>query len=331
MKPRIIFLILLGFILSACQEVKSSTQASATTNPPTLLPTTKTSIPSPTIISPTNKPTYTQPPTPTAEPTLSPLDNASKVLTELSIDETQDYSPNGFCEWKRIIAWPYLEAAQLKYNNQFFTYVTVNCGGQYDPWVLVEKWAEAGLGYPLTSLLGWSVNGKYAYMYDAHIPDGCQVIGGFGQDLRQVDLNTGAIKSFPITWTGGMALSPDSSKVIYYDREPAEVGIYDLSTQMEQRIGFDLPNGLESWFAGDFTWSPDGKSAIFIIEYGDGCFPSGVSLRMVDPQANKVTTLLERENQTLSIIEWSNPNKILISIDKEQQVLDLMTGKLSAP
>lgn len=330
MKPRIFILILAVLLLSACQTEKNLSQTPSPNNPTTVNQETKTPIPSHTNITPTKILTFTQPPTATVKPTISPLDIADKVLTELSIDETHDYSPNGFCEWKRIVASS-LGEISYKYNNQFFTYVTVNCGNQDKPWVLVEKWTEQGLGYPLTSLLGWSVDGRYTYFYDRIIPDGCQPIGGFGQDLRQVDLNNGAIKSFPIIWTGGMALSPDSSKVIYYDRQSAEVGIYDLSIQTEQRIGFDLPSGLESWFAGDFTWSPDGKSAIFIIEYGDGCFPTGVSLRMVDPQANIVTTLLERENQTLSIIEWSNPNKILISIDKEQQELDLMTGKLSPP
>jgi hypothetical protein len=329
MKPRIFILVFAVLFCSACQPVKKPSQATLPTNPTTILPATKTPIPSQTIIPPTKLPTYTLPP---PLPTISPLDIARTILTELSIEETNDYSPpNGFCKWQRIIAWPISEAAQLKYNNQYYTYVTLNCGGLDKPWVLVDKWTEAGLGYPLTSLLSWSVDGQYLYFYDQIIPDGCQPIGGFQQDLRQADLKTRAIQSFPITWTGGMTISPDSSKVIYYDRQVVDVGIYDLSEQQEQRISFDIPPGLESWFAGDFTWSPDGKSAIFIIEYGDGCFPSGASLRRVDPQANKIMTLLERENTDLSIIGWNEPNKVLISIDHEQQLLDPITGILSTP
>ena len=148
MKPRILFLILAALLLSACQAVKNTTQTSLPTIPLTLLPATKTPIPSQTNIPPTKLPTYTLPP---PRPTLSPLDIASTILTELSIDETHDSSPNRYCVWKRIIAWPYSEAAQLKYNNQYFTYVVVNCGNQDKPWILVEKWTEAGLGYPLTS------------------------------------------------------------------------------------------------------------------------------------------------------------------------------------
>jgi len=107
------------------------------------------------------------------------------------------------------------------------------------------------------------------------------------------------------------------------------VVIYNLLDQQEQRIAFDIPSGLNSWDAGDFTWSLDGQKIIFIIDYGDACFLSGASVRLVDIQTNKVITLLERENQTLSIVEWSESNKILLSIDNDQQILDLATGNVS--
>ncbi len=204
MKKRILFLILAGLLLSACQAVKNTTQTSLPTSPVTLISATKTPDPSQTNIHPTKMLTYI---VSTPSLTLSPLDIASTILTELSIDETRDFSPNGYCVWKRIMAWPYSETAQLKYNNQYFTYVEVICGNQDKPWILVKKWAEMGLGYPLTSLLSWSFDSQYLYYYDRIIPDGCQPIGEFQQNLRQVNLNNGEIQSFPITWTGGMALS----------------------------------------------------------------------------------------------------------------------------
>jgi hypothetical protein len=195
----------------------------------------------------------------------------------------------------------------------------------------VDKWGEAGLGYPLPDLLGWSADGKYAYFYNSIIPDGCQPIGGFQQDLRQVDLTMGNIRSIPISWTGGMALSPDSTKVIYYDRQKAEVGIYDLAIQEEQRIPFELPKGMEDWFAGDFTWSPDGQMAVFIIRYGDACGPSGDYLRLVDLQMYNVRTLLKKENQSISIVEWTEKDRVLITIEGEKWWLDPASGSLSAP
>ena len=122
MKARLLCTIIIVLILSACEDLRTTTQAPITTAASTLLPT-KTPIPGPKNIIPTRIPTYTP------RPTLNPLDIAKTVLTELSIDETHDPSPNGYCEWKRIIASSSGEISD-KYNNQFFTYVTVTCANK---------------------------------------------------------------------------------------------------------------------------------------------------------------------------------------------------------
>ena len=36
------------------------------------------------------------------------------------------------------------------------------------------------------------------------------------------------LRPIRITWTGGMVLSPDTTKVVYYDHQKTEVGVYDL-------------------------------------------------------------------------------------------------------
>jgi len=328
MKYNFFTFILFALLIAACRPA-------VPTSTPTFTPN-DTATPAATL-APTL--TATQPP-PTATvvkilstPTSSPLDIAGQVLTELSIDTEIKYSPDrGIKEWQRLMAYPTTESAGRKYGSQFFAYVTLhNALPEDKTWVLVDKWQEWGFGYPIPELLGWSADNQSLYFYDAHIPDGCQPPGGFQADLRQVDLATGGIHPIPISWTGGIALSPDTTRVIYYDHETTEVGVYDIIAQQEKRIPFELPTGLEYWYAGDFTWSPDGQSAIFIIQYGDPCFPSGYSLRRVYFQLDEITTLLEVENQFLSIVGWSQPDKVLVSIDNVQQVLDPVTGKLSMP
>ena len=328
MKYNFFAFILAALLIAACHPVVSTSNPTFTPNHTATPPATT----APTV-------TATHPP-PTATvvkilstPTSSPLDIAGQVLTELSIEKETKYSPDqGIKEWQRLMAFPTTESAGRKYGSQFFTYVTLhNALPEDKTWVLVENWQEWGFGYPVPNLLGWSVNGKYLYFYDSLIPDGCQPLGGFQRDLRQVDLSTGTIHPFAISWTGGMALSPDSTRVIYYERQSAEVGIYDLFGQKEQRIPIDLPEGLQDWEAGDFTWSPDGGSAVFIIQYGDACLPTGASLRRVDLGTSEVTTLLERQKQFLSILSWSQPDKVLVSIDKVPQMLDPVTGKQVTP
>lgn len=320
-------IILIALALVACGAATSAPSPSATEINTVASTTSPTDTPVPSTRTPTATPTRY--PTSTPQPTLSPQEVASTIIAEMDIEETHAYSPNGMCTWKRIVAWN-ITAAE-KYNGQFYTYVTAECANQDKPWVLVSRWTDQGLGYPLSSLLGWSVDGKYVYTYDAIIPDGCQPLGGFQENLQQADLDTGELRSIPLTWTGGMALSPDASKVIYYDMRTAEVGVYGFATNKEQLISFELPKSIESWFAGDFTWSLDGKWVLFIIQYGDACFPTGVSLRLVNIEAGNVTLVFERTGQILSIDQWAEPERALISIDGEKYALNPFTGSLTTP
>lgn len=305
----------LAVFLVACQQV-SPTLGSSLTRSPVETSTKAPPTPTPTRISPS------------LTPTLSPLYIASSVLTELSIAKTREFSPNGHCLWEQLLAFSTSEATARKYDNQFFTYVKVTCEQE---WVLVEEWKEQNLGYSIPELLGWSVDGAYVYFYDAVIPDGCQPLGGFQQNLRQVELATGAIRAIPLTWRGGMALSPDSTRLVYYEQESMEVGVYNLVSEEDQRIHFELPKQMEYWYAGNFTWSPDGQSALFVIRYGDPCFPTGSSIRRVDIQMNNVSTLVDNNDPTLFIVEWTNPDRVLISSEGQKLWLGPLSGSLEVP
>lgn len=311
MKLSVYLIILVALFLVACQQVRPTLSPSVT-QPPTKSPETPT--PTRTRSSPA--------------PTLNPREIASLVLAELSINNTRDLSPNGRCVWEQLLAFSISEAAQRKYDSKFFTFVKVTCGKE---WVLVQEWKEQNLGYSIPELLGWSVDGKYVYFYDAIIPDGCQPLGGFQEKFRQVELASGNIRAIPLSWTGGMALSPDSTKLVYYDWESVEVGVYNLVTHEDHRIPFELPEQMEYWYAGNFTWSPDGQSALFVINYGDPCVPSGNSIRRVDIQKNDVSTVVESKDQTLSIVEWTEPDRVLISREESNLWLDPVSGSLQVP
>jgi hypothetical protein len=334
MKLHCVYLTLLVMILAACQGPKTTIPASVLPSSATSIVTKSTPTSSiftqipeglDTPVSPTKIPTYTpQPP----KPTLSSQEIAGSILKELNIDKEWKPSLNGMCTWERLLGFTNTEAATLKYNNQIFEYVTVICGPEPQNMVLMDEWSEGGLGYAIPALLGWSADGKYLYFYDSHIPDGCQPPGGFQQNVRQVNLTNGIIISIPITLTGGIVLSPSTTKLAYYDHQSVKVGIYNIETEIEQRIPFELPQGIEYWYAGNFTWSPDEQNVLFIIQYGNPCVPTGESLRRVNLAHNQIVTLLERENQTISIIEWKDINHVLISIDGKEYWLDPMSGEV---
>jgi hypothetical protein len=274
---------------------------------------------------------------PTQSPPPDPLITARQVLTELEIDITTWYSPDDLWEVKRVLAHPISDASQLKYDNQFYTYYKITCQGpSCSPvsgieHVLVDEWNPGELGYAIPETLGWSGGERFFYFYDSIIPDGCQPLGGFQDNLRRVDLHSGDVDTIPVEMTGGLSLSPDSQYASFYDKEEMEIGIFDLENHEEKRIPFELPPEVEDWFAGNFTWSPDGKSFLFIIKYGDACFPSGTSIRRVDLQANRLHTLLDEDGLLYGIIDWSDPNRVLLAGEGgEEWWLDPFTGRLMA-
>lgn len=353
MKVNLYIIFLFALFLHACKPVKhtpSPTSEELQRNPSATLafteiytntPQTPANTDAPGLqeksISPTETATNTpRAPTPTRvrpspTATLSPQEIAGSILKELNIDKEWKPSPNGMCIWERLLGFTNTEAASSKYDNQIFEYVTMTCGPEPKKWILMDEWSEGGLGYAIPALLGWSADGKYVYFDDAIIPDGCQPLGGFQQNLRRADLTNGDTLSIPIDWTGGITLSPDSTKLVYYDWEKVEVGIYDLVTQEEQRIPFELPEKMEYWYAGNFTWSPDGQSVLFVIDYGDPCFRTGGSIRRINIQKNEVITLLEKDGQTFRIVEWTELDRVLISDAERKWWLNPVSGSLETP
>ncbi|OGN75731.1 MAG: hypothetical protein A2X25_02905 [Chloroflexi bacterium GWB2_49_20] len=266
MKISTVFLTLFTFALVGCNPISPTPDLAATIELP--LRSTSTLYPSATIPSPTS--------------TLSPFDIASAVFSDLSVEKQTFYSPDGRCAWERLQAWSIKDFARQKYDNQFFIRATVNCvRGEWNEevnWVLVNEWKEQGLGYSIPDLLGWSADGKFLYFYDSIIPDGCQPIGGFQDNIRQVELDTGIIRSLLLGLKSGVSLSPDATRLVYYDGQKADVGSYDIVSDEVQHIPFTIPDKVDYWWVGDFTWSPDGQIVLFVIIYGDPCYPTGTSI-----------------------------------------------------
>ena len=115
-----------------------------------------------------------------------------------------------------------------------------------------------------------------------------------------------------------------------------QVGVFDFGSEAELRFSVELPEGVEYGSIGNFSWAPDMQIALFIIAYSDSCFPSGYSLRRMNFATGQVINLLEKENQTvsflnqtLSILEWKESYRALVSIDGQNYWLDPNSGEIS--
>ncbi len=242
-----------------------------------------------------------------SDTTLSPIEIASIVFSDLTIETQKLYSPNGRCIWDRLLASSLIETANWKYDNQFYVRLSVACvlGDEFKEvnWILVDEWKLQGLGYSIPALLGWSADGGKLYFHDEIIPDGCALIGGFQENFRQVDLETGNITLLFPELRSGAALSPDTARLVYYDIQNKDVAVYTFASGEVQHTPLTFPDPPVYWAVGNFTWSPDGQSVLFVMVYGDPCNPSGASIQKL---ASRITRSLNwtRRSSSNAAHDW---------------------------
>jgi hypothetical protein len=316
MKYFFVLLSIIAFILAGCSPAgPASTPSAATQTAPEL---TATPLPTATKLKPSS--------------TLSPNEIASIVFSDLTIETQKLYSPNGRCTWGRLLAWSMKETVNWKYDNQFYVRLSVACilGDEYKEvnWILVDEWKLQGLGYSIPTVLGWSADGGKLYFHDEIIPDGCRPIGGFQENFRQVDLETGNITLLFPELRRGAVLSPDTTRLVYYDMQNKDVAVYTFASGEVQHTPLTFPDPPVYWAVGDFTWSPDGQSVLFVMVYGDACNPNGASIQKLDVSRGDIRMKWVSTVQTASIVEWVDPTRVVISIGQEQHLLDPISGIL---
>jgi len=313
MKNCLVLLPFCIFILTAC----SPAEPTAATTQPTLEPIA-------TIL-----PTATKP---NPSPTLSVNEIAANVFSDLTVETQKLYSPNGRCAWDRLQASSLTESATRKYDNQFYIRVSLACvlGDEFKEvnWVLLDEWKSQGLGYSIPTVLGWSADGKKLYFHDEIIPDGCQPIGGWQENFRQVDLETGNITLLFPELRSGASLSPDTTRLVYHDIQNKDVGVYTFANGKVQHIPLAFPAPPAYWEVGNFTWSPDRQSVLFVMVYGDACNPSGASIQKLDIAKGEIRMKWISTVKTASIVEWVDPLRAVITIGQEQHLMDPVSGNL---
>lgn len=316
MKIRFYILTIFTFLLVACNPIEPAPDLEVPTEPAMAAIATL-------------HPTATKP---KPSSTLSPNEIASTVFSDLTIESQKLYSPDGRCTWDRLLASSMKETANWKYDNQFYVRLSIACilGDEYKEvnWILVDEWKLQGLGYSIPAVLGWSADGGKLYFHDEIIPDGCALVGGYQENFRQVDMETGNITLLFPELRSGATLSPDSTRLVYYDMQNKDVAVYTFASGEAQHTLLTFPDPPVYWAVGNFTWSPDGQSVLFVMVYGDACNPSGASIQKLDVARGDIRMKWVSTVRTASIIEWIDPLRVVIIIGQEHHLLDPVTGIL---
>lgn len=175
-----------------------------------------------------------------------------------------------------------------------------------------------GIGAYGLGFVYWSPNSRYLYYTESAygVPDG----GGMAwyRSLSRFDLLSGETND--LRWG---PLAPDGVTMAYPDPWELALYLWDLDRGEIARIPSSLPAGSTDAAIFGITWSPDGKSLVYIeAENADG--PTGKSwLVKLDLATFDRKVIYQFDSGMLCCVEGQIPGQIQIRIDSETQLLNL--------
>ena len=247
---------------------------------------------------------------------------ATPDAARMDIATSSDTSPNG--QWVAE-----MKAAKPKDSDFYYTNLTVTDAAGTSRWTVVDAWAPYGLGYTVPKPFHWSNDGKYLYVTNEPVPDGCALFVN-GSDLQRVDLSNGDVTQIVEPVGLWLSLSPDETKLAYlsWDSDRPLV-VRDLASGTENAI--KLPAGDPNWQAGNIVWSPDGDSLVLTVANSpcsDG-WARSTSIVQVTLSALEAKPLIEDDRRLLITAEWPEPSTIVLQDQNGQQVkMNAATGQI---
>ena len=313
-------LITITLLFSACAPISTPTSASSATSLriTPLAPTATSPIistTSPTLIKEVTAIPSVVAKTPTATPNLA----------DFQVDRWSFTSPNEEWTAQVMVARPVVNDTSAR---SYYTQFKVSKRDGTAEWMIVDEWTEWGLGYAIPQPLYWSHDGRYLYMTDKPIPDGCAVFVN-GSNLRKVDLSNGSVREIVPPVGLWLSLSPDERMLAYIGYGDRGLVIRDLATGAERETKLDSGKDYQ---AGHIVWSPDGTTIMLALairpcstEWADS-----TTILRVDVATLEQTPLLREDVRLFVPVEWSTANKVLMK-DKggDSWLIDVMTGQVT--
>jgi hypothetical protein len=317
-----IVLLVLSLMLMAC----TATNAPAPTIAP--LPTTPPPDPS-AMLSPTVAATVEV--VPTVETAVSPDVSLTTTPPSLAVTATPTIfsdlnlivSPSG--EWAVAIAplAPYVRE-ELEYFQARLAVQSLTDGTEH---VVVEEERGYGLGYEPITFIQWSADGTAFYYSDTPSPDGCAPFL-LWHNLYRVTLADGESTAIGPDLFSAMALSPNEQHLVYLNGQ--SLVIRDLPAGNE--INYQLPPYEESGQVGNFLWSPDSQSVLFLVAE-QPCDPDQrrTTIYRYDLPTATLGVVLRDSPELFVLRSWDTADSVTLYQSRTDEVLTLnvLTGQFS--
>ena len=280
---------------------------------PTLLPATQ---PTETAAALSQAPVQPATATPTAllasppVPTKTPGAPQPGQTPDLSVYKRQAWAARSPDEgWSANVVVSYPENADgTLFGDQYHTLVIAVNLKDGTQWRVVDEWLNYGLGYTTPEVLGWSDDGRFLYIGDSGVPDGCGP--RFTQNLRRVHLSSGHVSPLEIDTGRSPALSPDGQTLVSFGEEG--LLLHDLENGEEAAIAFEPP--AQDWWPGSVSFSPEGEQLLFTLWLNACGGPDEISssIILVDLAGQSARPLIESDPRRYSIQSWPEEAAVLL-------------------
>lgn len=210
----------------------------------------------------------------------------------------------------------------------YYTGLVLRTADNKKHWVIIDEWAETGLGLPYPKPVHWGNDGQSFYYTNIHIPDGCGG-GPFnnGWDLYKVDLDTGKVSEVISAIDRWLAVSPDGTTVAYVW---GDIVLHDLASGQERKVSINISKE----YNGRIVWSPDNKFLAVTLAIGacdtvdDG---ESTSILLVDTDSLMTQTVLWEDKRYLVAEEWTTLDQVVLKDPQGNKwILHTKSGEITS-
>lgn len=293
----------------------------ANTTPPPLPTVTSEVIPTP---EPTVQPTATSvvihTPSPSIQPTTTPLNiptatPTTLIATPLPPLKLQDSYTSTDGRWTASVLQRWLSESDIQQ-----VLIVTNTKDATIGWTAEDKIQQDGLAYHWPIPLHWGTN--HLYFSHQYSGDGCFTAQNFrGSDLWRINLDTGEVGQVTQEVGYWLAVSPDEKVLAYLAYSQGGLVLRDMASGAERQIGFDIdaqyPDLLV--YKSNLIWSPDSNSLLMTAEIGACSGDLMFSIIKVDVATLSQTTVLSEDTRLLRTIAWSEPERVLLFDDSDNE------------
>ncbi len=299
---KILFSIILIFLLAACSTNRSQPSISTTMLPPTIFASTQTPI-------------LTDISTPAPISIFKLPGPPEEISKPCQLEGYNDYyypsmrgsSPDG--------TWQFVDCLRIYDCETHSHYVMHNSETQYKSWVVANEEisslsGDSPFGWHVAA---WSENNQSAYMVYEKFCEHFPCIFVDAQLVIEMNMTSRLINDIlppdrELSHNYALAFSPDSKTLAYIETGTQELIIKNLETNIETKMQL---SDSELWY-GDISWSPDGERLVMLSSLREEVWD--FSLWLIDISYRSVVEILSDEDRDFFPAAWTDNDTISLHL-----------------